>query len=414
MTMTMNSTLLHPTLTPQPPLLPPITDHWVLLILPIVTYWSLSLFFHFLDTHDLLTKYRLHTPEEVLARNHVTRREVVRDVILQQIIQTIVGGVTALWEGVDMVGAEHLEVWACRINGLGLEEKIARGIVAAGGDEMFLKVLQFLRLEGHQDWRWSVAEIVYWYMMPVVRLWVAIFILDTWQYFMHRAMHESKWLYKTFHSRHHRLYVPYAFGALYNHPLEGLLMDTIGAGLGYKLSGMGTRGAMFFFCFSTLKTVDDHCGYSLPWDPLQKMFWNNAGYHDVHHQTWGIKVHSPTFLEQLLATLPHLLDRWLGTQWLGGDASARRAASRERAALAKDAALAPLSTNGQAATNGFAVKVNGHATNGQANGYATTETPGKANGKVNGTRRVPSEEVAAPEETELRRSTRRRVKTRAT
>ena len=94
----------------------------------------------------------------------------------------------------------------------------------------------------------------------------------------------------TFHSRHHRLYVPYAFGALYNHPVEGLLMDTIGAGLGYKLSGMGTRGAMIFFCFSTLKTVDDHCGYSLPWDPLQRLFWNNARYHDVHHQTWGVKV----------------------------------------------------------------------------------------------------------------------------
>jgi sphinganine C4-monooxygenase len=67
-------------------------------------------------------------------------------------------------------------------------------------------------------------------------------------------------------------------------------MDTIGAGLGYKLSGLRTRGAMVFFCFSTLKTVDDHCGYSLPWDPLQKIFWNNAGYHDVHHQSWGIKV----------------------------------------------------------------------------------------------------------------------------
>jgi sphinganine C4-monooxygenase len=95
---------------------------------------------------------------------------------------------------------------------------------------------------------------------------------------------------ETFHSRHHRLYVPYAFGALYNHPFEGLLMDTIGAGLGYKLSGMGPREGMVFFSFSTMKTVDDHCGYALPWDPLQKIFWNNAGYHDVHHQSWGIKV----------------------------------------------------------------------------------------------------------------------------
>ena len=67
-------------------------------------------------------------------------------------------------------------------------------------------------------------------------------------------------------------------------------MDTIGAGLAFKLSGMGQQGGLFFFTFSTLKTVDDHCGYKLPWDPLQWAFWNNAEYHDIHHQSWGIKV----------------------------------------------------------------------------------------------------------------------------
>jgi Fatty acid hydroxylase superfamily len=45
--------------------------------------------------------------------------------------------------------------------------------------------------------------------------------MDGWQYFWHRAFHESRFLYRNFHSHHHRLYVPYAFGALYNHPLEG-------------------------------------------------------------------------------------------------------------------------------------------------------------------------------------------------
>lgn len=92
------------------------------------------------------------------------------------------------------------------------------------------------------------------------------------------------------HSHHHRLYCPYAFGALYNHPVEGFLMDTIGAGMSFKISGMTQRGGLFFFIFSTLKTVDDHCGYKLPWDPLQWLFWNNAEYHDIHHQSWGIKV----------------------------------------------------------------------------------------------------------------------------
>ena len=97
-------------------------------------------------------------------------------------------------------------------------------------------------------------------------------------------MHNNTYLYKTFHSVHHRLYVPYAFGALYNHPLEGFLLDSVGAGLAETIACMSTREATLLFVISTLKTVDDHCGYSFPWDPLQMMSSNNADYHDIHHQ----------------------------------------------------------------------------------------------------------------------------------
>lgn len=93
----------------------------------------------------------------------------------------------------------------------------------------------------------------------------------------------------SFHSRHHRLYVPYAYGALYNHPFEGFLLDTLGTSIAYLVAGMNTRQGMLFFTGLTFKTVDDHCGYALPWDPLQHLSGNNAGYHDVHHQSWGIK-----------------------------------------------------------------------------------------------------------------------------
>lgn len=78
--------------------------------------------------------------------------------------------------------------------------------------------------------------------------------------------------------------MPYAFGALYNHPVEGFLLDSLGAGLAEHLAGLTTRQAMVLFTLSTLKTVDDHCGYSLPFDPLQLMTGNNADYHDIHHQ----------------------------------------------------------------------------------------------------------------------------------
>lgn len=108
--------------------------------------------------------------------------------------------------------------------------------------------------------------------------------MDTWQYFLHRGFHTNKYLYRTFHSVHHRLYVPYAFGALYNHWLEGLVLDSLGAVVSHYLTAMSVRQAILLFTVSTLKTVDDHCGYALPFDPFQVLFPNNASYHDIHHQ----------------------------------------------------------------------------------------------------------------------------------
>jgi sphinganine C4-monooxygenase len=113
--------------------------------------------------------------------------------------------------------------------------------------------------------------------------------MDSWQYFWHRSFHTWHFLYRHIHSVHHRLYVPYAFGALYNHPIEGLILDTLGAVVSHSLTRMTIRQAILLFTFSTFKTVDDHCGYRIWWDPCQLFFANNSDYHDIHHQAYGIK-----------------------------------------------------------------------------------------------------------------------------
>jgi sphinganine C4-monooxygenase len=110
------------------------------------------------------------------------------------------------------------------------------------------------------------------------------FFIDTWQYFFHRLMHANKFLYRNLHSVHHRLYVPYAFGALYNHPVEGFLLDSMGSVIAQSLSCMTTRQAILLFTFATCKTVDDHCGYNFPYDLFQMFSGNNSDYHDIHHQ----------------------------------------------------------------------------------------------------------------------------------
>lgn len=142
----------------------------------------------------------------------------------------------------------------------------------------------------------------------------AMIILDTWQYFMHRYMHYNKFLYKHIHSQHHRLIVPYAYGALYNHPVEGLILDTIGGALSFLISGMSPRTSIFFFSFATIKTVDDHCGLWLPGNLFHMVFKNNSAYHDIHHQLHGTKYNfsQPFFVmwDRILGTyMPYSLEK---------------------------------------------------------------------------------------------------------
>lgn len=126
-------------------------------------------------------------------------------------------------------------------------------------------------------------------VVQLLQVVIAMVVMDTWQYFIHRFMHTNKFLYKHVHSQHHRLVVPYAFGALYNHPAEGLLLDTIGGAISFLASGMTPRTSIFFFSFATIKTVDDHCGLWLPYNPFHFLFVNNTAYHDIHHQLHGTK-----------------------------------------------------------------------------------------------------------------------------
>ena len=106
---------------------------------------------------------------------------------------------------------------------------------------------------------------------------------DAWQYFLHRGLHMNAYLFKTIHSWHHGMYVPYSWGGAFNHPIEGFVLDTCGAIISEWLTGMSIRQSTLLFTIATFKAVDDHCGYSLPFDPLQ---WStsNVDYHDIHHQ----------------------------------------------------------------------------------------------------------------------------------
>ncbi|KAK4556767.1 Sphingolipid C4-hydroxylase sur2 [Recurvomyces mirabilis] len=413
------------TIKPLPSLLPYISDAHLSLALPIVAYWGVSMIFHFIDEWDLFPQYRLHTPAEVLKRNHVSRWHVFRDVVIQQVIQTIFGLGLAFVDPPSTFGKEDYDIaiWAQRIR---LAERAVPavlgmvGVDAAGlaksvgsGHAMLGSVLlcgqypdlmqtvvsngQAMAAPAFAQWELLAAKTIYHALIPACQFLLAICIVDTWQYFLHRAMHMNKYLYTTFHSRHHRLYVPYAYGALYNHPVEGFALDTLGTGLAYLISGMTVRQSIWFFTMSTIKTVDDHCGYAFPWDPLQHLTSNNAGYHDVHHQSWGIK----TNFSQPFFTF---WDGLLGTKWVGGDVSARYERAR-LAAQKKADAEKPLTQQHETPPEILPLKAAQQAAFSQKCVLADTSAAGGRNVLVE----EAAEEVKARKE--VRRSPRKRVMT---
>ncbi len=210
-------------LRPLPPLISPIPDKYLTLLLPIVAYWALSMVFHYIDTYDLFPQHRLHTPAEVLKRNHVSRWEVIRDVVIQQVVQTFMGTLVALTEPTATYGKDdyNVMVWARRIRlaqsavptilafgGLNAQAVAQRvlvhspsvsGFISGGQYAWLTQIVEDAPVPAFASWEVAVAKAIYWIGIPALQFFLAILIVDTWQYFLHRAMHTNKWLYSKDH-----------------------------------------------------------------------------------------------------------------------------------------------------------------------------------------------------------------------
>ncbi|KAI8583010.1 hypothetical protein K450DRAFT_225902 [Umbelopsis ramanniana AG] len=286
-----NTSAAESNVVPPHRLIPYMSDEALAVVMPVFAYWVYSIAFHFIMKAEIpfFEKYRIHTLEEMETKNKVSLYEVLRMVLVQQTLQTILG--------IMVLPSEEPTAFNHQFMLKMYEENLHRYLAP------MLALDQSYITDEVVHW---LAYAAYWIVVPASQFFVAMFVLDTHQYFLHRLFHQNKFLYKHVHSHHHRLYVTYAFGALYNHPLEGFLLDSVGATLAFSVSGMSPRMGLVFFTFASLKTVDDHCGYAFPWDPLQFFFGNNVVYHDIHHQQFGIKTNysQPFFM---------CWDKWLGT-----------------------------------------------------------------------------------------------------
>ncbi|GAX85516.1 hypothetical protein CEUSTIGMA_g12932.t1 [Chlamydomonas eustigma] len=218
-------------------LLSPNSPEFGMLVTPILSYWLVASFYDMLDilSPSFLQQFRVtrisRGPDNRLSKGHVVQR-----VLLQHLIQFSLGMLVVL-----------VDTDQCTM-------KPAKGWVQS--------CLQF---------------------------GLGMFIMDTYQFWIHRWMHVNRYLYKHLHSHHHRLNIPYAYGALYNHPLEALLLDTLGGVITLYASGMSCEVGTWLMTFATIKTVLDHSGYIFPINPLHDLFPNSAAYHDIHHDVRNIK-----------------------------------------------------------------------------------------------------------------------------
>lgn len=80
---------------------------------------------------------------------------------------------------------------------------------------------------------------------------------------------------------HHDIYVPFAYGAFYNHPLETIPIDGILFPLCLSIAQLDNQQSAIFGAIWTFKTVVDHCGYDFPWNPCNIVCRDSVRFHDL-------------------------------------------------------------------------------------------------------------------------------------
>ncbi len=125
-------------------------------------------------------------------------------------------------------------------------------------------------------------ELPAWYII-IAQLLFFVFLDDFLYYWMHRYMHENKWLLKHVHSVHHRIRNTCGINGNYMNWLEYVL--TAGLTLvGPILLGAHIYVVWIWVIIRQMEGADGHIGYDVPWNPAHLFpVYKGPVYHDFHH-----------------------------------------------------------------------------------------------------------------------------------
>ncbi len=121
-----------------------------------------------------------------------------------------------------------------------------------------------------------------WYVI-VLQLVFFILLDDFLFYWMHRGLHESRWMFKKVHSIHHRIMTPWSITGHYMHPVEYILTGTVML-IGPLLVGAHVVTLYIWIVWRQWEAAEGHAGYDFPWSPTHLIpFSDGATHHDFHH-----------------------------------------------------------------------------------------------------------------------------------
>ena len=122
------------------------------------------------------------------------------------------------------------------------------------------------RLKTEDDWR-AIVEIP--------KLVMCYVVVSVWFYLTHRMFH-LKWFYKTIHKTHHSITSPAAIVSIYAHPIEFIVGNVMGVGLGNCLTNAHPYTSYFWYACALTDTARQHSGYAFVY----------SSRHDDHHSDY--------------------------------------------------------------------------------------------------------------------------------